>query len=155
MSRFTSRRAAIALLVVAVLFGIIASAAAGSGIAVLAAATVPALYAVPPWARVWLGVALAVIGAGAGALGDLGGDWWAWCTIVALVAAGVVIAVGGRTWPALSGRYGSSSGSGSEQGLRDDPTELWRELDRGHDPTDTPVRDTSNPKTPPDDATVD
>ncbi len=155
MSRFTSRRAAIALLVAAVLSGIIAEAAAGSGIAVLAAATVPALYAVPPWARVWLGLALAVIGAGAGVLGDLSGDWWAWWAIVALVAAGVVIAVGGRTWPALSGRYGSSSGGSAGQGLSDDPTELWRELDRGHDPTVTPPRDTGNPKTPPDDAAVD
>ncbi len=153
MSRFTSRRAAIALLVAAALLGIISSADAGSGIAVLAVATVPALYAVPPRARPWLGGSVAVIGTAAGVLGEIGGDPWAWCAMASLVAAGVVIALGGRAWPALSGRYGSSSGRG--QGMSDDPTELWRELDRGHDPTVAPPRDTSTPKTPPDDVAVD
>lgn len=153
MSRFTSRRTAIALLVVAGLFGIFSTAAAGSGVAVLAAATVPALFAVPPRARVWLGMAVALIGAGAGLLGDLAGDIWAWWAIVVLVAAGLIIAVGGRTWPALSGRYGSSTGGG--RGPSDDPTELWRELDRGHDPTVAPRRDTSEHKTLPEDPTVD
>ncbi|MEO8106402.1 MAG: Trp biosynthesis-associated membrane protein [Actinomycetes bacterium] len=154
MSRIASRRVAIALLVAAALAGIASGTDAGTGIAVLALATVPALFAVPPRARRWLGAAVTGLGIGAGALGDLNGDLWARCSIGALVAAGILIGLGGRTWPALSGRYGSSRGTATGSGLVDDPTELWRELDRGHDPTVEP-RDTAAGLTPPDDTTVD
>ena len=154
MSQLASRRVVIAMLAAAALLGLVSSADAGSGIAILALATVPALIAVPPRARGWLGAAVIAIGVSAGALGDLSGDLWAWCSIVALVLAGTLIVVGGRTWPGLSGRYSPSVDSVAAGAPDHDPTELWRELDRGRDPT-LGRRDTTGRETPPDDVAVD
>lgn len=150
MTQLASRRATIALLAVAAACGLISTAEAGTGLAVLALATGPALFAVPPRGRGWLGGAVVVIGVGAGALGDLGGDVLSWGAVAALSAAGVLIAVGGRSWPALSGRYGSANGSDGGSSVGAEPTDFWQSLDRGHDPTLTPPREPGADKRPPD-----
>ena len=149
MRRLASRRVVITLLLIAALLGLVSTADAGTGIALLAIATVPAVFAVPPRARRWLGAVVAVIGVGAGALGDLDGDALTWCAVAALAIAGALILFSGANWPALSGRYDRSRDGGAEGGPSPDPNELWRELDRGHDPTRSPPRDAVDDKEPP------
>lgn len=131
MTRLGSRSWVIALLGVAALSGLAASSEAATGLALLALATIPALFAVPPPGRLILGVVVAGIGLAAALLGDLGSSAAAWTSVIALLAAGVLTAVRGTRWPGLTRRYGDAAGaeSGGE------PVDLWRALDRGEDPT--------------------
>jgi hypothetical protein len=122
---------ALLLLIAAVVAGFAADKPAASGLALLGIATAPALFAVPPRGRPLLGLAIAGVAVLAGIAGGLGGDVLAWGSLAALVLAGLVIAWWGRRWPALSGRFSSRPAAGAP-----DPGSLWRELDRGHDPTD-------------------
>ena len=131
MTRLGSRSWVIVLLAVSALSGLAASAEAATGLALLALATVPALFAVPPRGRPVLGVAVAGIGLAAALLGDLGDSVAAWSSAIALVAAGVLIALRGARWSGLARRYGDATASvgGGE------PVDLWRAMDRGEDPT--------------------
>lgn len=149
MRHLAARRTAIAALVVSAGCGLLAASDAGTGIALLAMASVAGLFAVPPAARRWLGATVIVIGAGASVLGDLGGDVLAWCSAAALSVAGALIVVGGPSWPALSGRYGPAGGGADGQSPADGPKDFWQALDRGHDPTVTEPHDTSDDTNPP------
>lgn len=142
MRRLASRPTVITVLVISAACGLLSTSDAGTGLALLALASVPAVFAVPPTARPWLGGALVAIGAAAAALGDLGPDGLAWSAVATLSAGGVLIAVGGRRWPALSGRYDSTASGGPAPAA--DPTQLWQALDRGQDPTLTPPSDSMN-----------
>ncbi len=119
------------LLGLAALSGLAAPTEAATGLALLALATIPALFAVPPRARLVLGVAVSGIGLAAALLGDLGSSAAAWTSVVALVAAGALTALRGPRWPSLARRYGDAAGAES----RGEPVDLWRALDRGEDPT--------------------
>lgn len=141
MRRLASRPTAITVLVISAACGLLSTSDAGTGIALLALASVPAVFAVPPTARPWLGGAVVAIGVTAAALGDLGADVLAWSAVATLSAGGALIAVGGRGWPALSGRYDSTASGGPA--LAADPTQLWQALDRGQDPTLTPPSDST------------
>ncbi|MFA1542261.1 TIGR02234 family membrane protein [Actinomadura monticuli] len=61
--------------------------------------------------------------------------WWLVSVAggVLLVAAGVLTAVRGGRWPAMSSRY-EREGPAAQQ-RADDPSAMWRSLDRGEDPT--------------------
>jgi hypothetical protein len=119
------------LLALAAATGFAADQSAASGLAILAIASLPALFAVPPRGRPALGIAIAGVALLVGFAGGLGGDPLAWTSVAALVAAGCLIVWRGRTWPALGSRFGSSPSSESP-----DAAELWRHLDRGQDPTE-------------------
>ncbi|MFL6182816.1 MAG: Trp biosynthesis-associated membrane protein, partial [Actinomycetes bacterium] len=109
-----------------------AAEAAASGLALLALATAPAVFAVPPRGRKTLGLAIVAVAVLVGAVGTLGDDVLAWVSVAALVLAGLSIAWRGSSWPALGSRFSSSPGSGVA-----DPASLWRDLDRGKDPTES------------------
>lgn len=143
-SRVTSRGVAVGLLAVSALVGFVAAAQPATGLAVLALATIPALFAVPPRGRLWLGLVVAAMGVAVTALGDPGDDAIAWVATAALATAGVVIAAKGRQWSTLGRRYDPTA----DVDRRDDPHELWRALDRGEDPTagDSPGTSAGNPR---------
>ncbi|TDC69751.1 TIGR02234 family membrane protein [Actinomadura sp. GC306] len=75
------------------------------------------------------------------------GLWWAVSVTggVLLAVAGLVCAVRGRRWPGMSARYeraaprgAAAGGSGPEPGegpAEQDPSAMWKSLDRGEDPT--------------------
>jgi hypothetical protein len=74
---------------------------------------------------------MAAVAAVVGAAGGLGDDVLAWISVAVLMLAGLITAVWGRQWPALSSRFSADPSSRSL-----DPGSLWRDLDRGTDPTD-------------------
>ena len=151
MTRGGSRGLAVGLLAASALLGFVATAQPATGLAVLALATVPALFAVPPRGRLWLGLVVTAIAGVVAILGDLGGQASAWAAVGGLVAAGVTISARGRGWPPLGARYDTSPAA--DRG--DDPRQLWQALDRGEDPTgaDSPEPTTGNRRSP--DAPVD
>ncbi|NEA27061.1 Trp biosynthesis-associated membrane protein, partial [Actinomadura bangladeshensis] len=66
-------------------------------------------------------------------------DLW-WIVSVAggvlLVAAGLLTAVRGSRWPGMSSRYErAGAGAPAREPAVDDPSAMWRSLDRGEDPT--------------------
>lgn len=130
MSAGQSRRTVIGLLVGAAVAGFASTTDAATGLAVLAIATIPALFAVPARGRPVLGVAVAGAGLTAAILGDFGGGA-AWTSAAALGAAGVLTVARGGSWTGLARRY--DDGVGPDRG--DEPHDLWRALDRGEDPT--------------------
>lgn len=130
-----SRGVAVALLAVSALFGFVATAQPATGLAVLALATVPALFAVPPGGRLWLGLVVVALSGAVAVLGDLGDDAWAWAAVGGLAVGGVTIATRGAGWAPLGGRYDTTSDDTADGGGGDDPRQLWRALDRGEDPT--------------------
>ncbi|WP_435844513.1 TIGR02234 family membrane protein [Streptomyces hygroscopicus] len=81
---------------------------------------------------------------------------WPWVAAaggVLLLLAGLLALGYGRHWPAMSGRYeragtaGTAGTAGRDRARRrgpapdpDRPEELWKALDRGEDPTQTPAR---------------
>lgn len=128
-------------------------------------AGIAAMVATRGWARTVVGVLLTVFGAViavasptavrrahvvavaadtgnltrlAGRLSVQVGGWWiaALAGGVLLAAAGLLTVVRGRRWPGMSARY-DRPGAAPPPG--DDPTSLWRSLDRGADPTADPV----------------
>lgn len=139
MIQARSRSWVIALLSVSSVAGFAAAADAATGLALLAIATIPALYAVPPRGRPALGVVVAGAGLVAASLGDLDGGAAAQMSAVALVAAGVMITLWGSRWSRLARRYDDEA---TEQ-RAGESVDLWRALDRGEDPTvgDSPAGD--------------
>jgi uncharacterized membrane protein (TIGR02234 family) len=138
----------------------LSGAAAALGWAGLAG--IAALLATRGWARVVIGALLAVFGAGIAALapaavsrahvlsvagertnlarlsGDVGvhvGAWWVVSLAggVLLAAAGLLTVLRGRRWPGMSSRYEHPGAAASPR--RNDPSSLWKALDRGDDPT--------------------
>ncbi|WP_110181570.1 Trp biosynthesis-associated membrane protein [Nocardioides solisilvae] len=92
---------------------------------------------------------LAAAGFPAGAL-ERTGWWWAALPAALLaVAAAAVALVRVPSWPAMGSRYDSPSGpadaaraAGTDAGTpaaEQDPTDLWRALDEGRDPTRDPA----------------
>ncbi|GAA4230710.1 TIGR02234 family membrane protein [Actinomadura meridiana] len=123
-----------------------------------------ALFATRGRVRAGVGVLLALFGAGIvyasavavrhsavlSAAGDksallkLGSDpavhvnlWWTVSVAggVLLVAAGTVTAVRGARWPGMSARYDRATPRKAAAVPDDDPSALWKSLDRGEDPT--------------------
>ena len=136
MKRLVSRPGVIALLALAALLGWTSPGPAGTGLAVLSLATIPAIFAVPPGGRPWVGGVVVLMGGAAAALGDLGDGWRAGASVLVLAVAGSLTVIGGASWPGMSRRYGPRSGrsaAGLDAGA--DSIELWRSLDRGEDPT--------------------
>ncbi len=136
MRRLASRPGVTALLSLAAVLGWTAPGPAGRGLALLSLATIPAIFAVPPRGRPWIGGGVVIIGGAAAALGDLGDSWRAWASVGILVVAGALTAFGGSSWPGLSRRYGhrpTDPVAADDAGA--DSIDLWRSLDRGEDPT--------------------
>lgn len=132
-SALTGRGAVLALLAVAALGGLVSDAGAAQGLVLLALATAPALFAVPPRGRPLLGVALVLVAAAALSMSPMDADTAAWTSAVALIVAGLLVVWRGRHWTPMSRRYDRAAGSRAEAS---DPRDLWQALDRGEDPTD-------------------
>ena len=128
-----SRWLVIGLLAVAALCGFGSSAESGSAIAILALAALPALFAVPPRGRPV--VAAAILGAAAlvAITAQLGDDGLAWAAVGFVIAAGVLMALRGATWPPMASRFRESP---DQAGFERGPDDLWKALDRGEDPTE-------------------
>ena len=66
-------------------------------------------------------------------------DVWRWVAIagcLAIVAAALLVVTVGHRWPSLSRRYDAATGNtGDASALMSEPSEIWRALDRGDDPT--------------------
>lgn len=62
--------------------------------------------------------------------------WWTVSLAggVLLAAAGVVTAARGARWPGMSARY-ERAAAAPEAAAPDDPSSMWKSLDRGEDPT--------------------
>ncbi|TDB88080.1 MFS transporter [Actinomadura sp. KC216] len=128
-----------------------------------ALAGLAALFATRGRVRAGVGVLIALFGAGIAyastaavqrsnvlsAAGDksalikLGADpalqvnlWWVVSVAggVLLVAAGLVTAVRGARWPGMSARY-ERAAPRTPAAADDDPSAMWKSLDRGEDPT--------------------
>jgi hypothetical protein len=116
------------LLALGAVTGFADSDTSGAGLALLALAGVPVVFAVPPRGRPVVGAAFAVV-----ALLVAVTTWppepLTGVAVATVVGAGLVMVVRGRSWPAMARRF-DTGGSG--------PVDLWRELDRGRDPTDRP-----------------
>jgi uncharacterized membrane protein (TIGR02234 family) len=63
--------------------------------------------------------------------------WWLVSVAggVLLIAAGLVAAVRGARWPGMSARYERTGTRAPEDPAPEDPSAMWRSLDRGEDPT--------------------
>lgn len=129
MRHIGSRSWVIALLAASAAAGFAASAESATGVALLALATIPALFAVPARGRPALGVVVGAGGLVAAVLGDLGGAGSA--AAVGIVGAGLLIAFRGVSWTGLARRYDETPASRQSA----EPVDLWRALDRGEDPT--------------------
>lgn len=124
----------LALLVVSAVAGLTSDAGAASGLTVLAVATAPALFAVPPRGRLPLGLVVVTAAVLAPLLSADAADPAAWTAAGALGVAGVLLAWRGAAWPPLSGRY-ERGASAPRAESASDPRDLWKALDRGEDPT--------------------
>lgn len=126
------RRAVLVLLAVATVAGWASDSAAGSGLSLLAVATAPALFAVPPRGRVPLGLVV-ILAAGLAvtlSAGDV--DLAGWAAAAVLALAGALVAWRGATWPAWSQRYERAP---RPSAAATEAPDLWKALDRGEDPT--------------------
>ncbi|MEV8514714.1 Trp biosynthesis-associated membrane protein [Dactylosporangium sp. NPDC051484] len=110
---------------------------------VVALAGAGALLATRAAARLVVGALLILSGAGVvvAALVTLGDDvkvvWPLLCTLGGLVvlAAGLVTARAGRSWPGMGARYERLSAAEKKPDRPASQAELWDALDRGEDPT--------------------
>jgi hypothetical protein len=100
-------------------------------LALVALAGIPALFAIPPRGRPALGVLVIAVPVLTAAFAEPGADLLFWISVVALLVSGGLTAWRGRTWPAMGSRFGAATST-----TTGDTAELWRELDRGNDPTD-------------------
>jgi hypothetical protein len=134
IDRLAGRGAVLAVVGLAAVAGLVSDSDAGRGLAVLALATAPALFAVPPRGRLPLGVVLMGAGVAVPLLSAGSRDAATWVSAASMVVAGVLVAWRGRTWSQLSGRYqrGTTEVQHPESA---DPRSLWTALDRGEDPT--------------------
>jgi hypothetical protein len=127
-----SRPAVLVALVLGAVAGFASDVPAATGLAVLSLAGLPVVFAVPPRGRPVVGGAIIAVAAAVLVLGRSDAeslDALAWAAALAVGAAGAVMAWRGRSWPALGRRF--SSPADQTRG----PADLWRELDRGNDPT--------------------
>lgn len=129
----SGRAVVLGLLGVAAVAGMVGSSGSARALAVLALATAPALFAVPPAGRTLLGLLLvaAAVAVAAGTQRDAA----TWTSAGALVVAGALVAWRGRSWPALPGRYERGGTPPPPTVTASDPRDLWKALDRGEDPT--------------------
>ncbi|MGY1738742.1 Trp biosynthesis-associated membrane protein [Geodermatophilus sp. SYSU D00684] len=87
---------------------------------------------------------------------DLAAAWPVLClgAAVVAVAAGVLVAVRGRRWPAMGRRYERAPGAAAAPAparartAEDWALDAWRALDRGDDPTADPPSDPADDATP-------
>ena len=129
-----SRWLVIGLLIVAAICGFASKPEAGSAVATLALAALPALFAVPPRGRPVVAGAILGVAVLVAVTAGLGDDPLAWAAVALIGAAGMLMALRGPTWPQMATRYDDSGdliGIGQAH-----PDELWKALDRGEDPTD-------------------
>ena len=129
-----SRPAVLGFLALGAVAGFAAADAAATGLAVLAVAGMPVLFAVPPRARPFVGAALAVV-ASLVAISTWPPDVLTAVASASVVVAGLVMVWRGAAWPPMARRFDSGTGA---------QVDLWRELDQGNDPTAEP------PQAPPD-----
>ncbi|TYB44709.1 Trp biosynthesis-associated membrane protein [Actinomadura chibensis] len=63
--------------------------------------------------------------------------WWTVSLAggVLLVAAGLVTVLRGARWPRMSARYERAAAAPRATAAADDPSSMWKSLDRGEDPT--------------------
>jgi uncharacterized membrane protein (TIGR02234 family) len=104
----------------------------------------------------------ATAGPGEQRAADLAAAWPVLVVVAAVVAvaAGLLVAVRGRRWPAMGRRYERGPGAGQAQARAPERTrtdedralDAWRALDRGDDPTDDGTGD-GTPGEAPDPAT--
>ena len=135
MRGITAGRApVVVLLAVSAVAGLASDMGAASGLTVLAVATVPALFAVPPRGRLPLGLVVVTAAVLAPLLSADAADLAAWTAAATLGVSGVLLAWRGPSWPPLSRRY-ERGASGSSVEAASDPRDLWKALDRGEDPT--------------------
>ena len=130
-----------------------------TALGLLGLAGVVALAATRRTGRTLVGLVLLATGAGVlfavvGALGTVAAEElpgqtgadrvdltaWPWVTAVGgllLLAAGLLTAAHGRSWPVLGQRYDAPAGTAAPQAPAEQLTEkgLWEALDRGEDPT--------------------
>ena len=132
--RLAGRGPVLVLLAVSAVAGLTSDAGAASGLTVLAVATAPALFAVPPRGRLPLGLVVVTAAVLAPLLGADAADPAAWAASGALAVAGALLAWRGPSWPPLSGRY-ERGASAPRAEAASDPRDLWKALDRGEDPT--------------------
>ena len=128
-----SRWVVIGLLAAGGVCGFASTHDAGSAIAILALAALPALFAVPPRGRPVVAAAMLVAAALVALTAELGADGLAWAAVGFVCASGVVLALRGSSWPPLASRFGESPDPGADEPA---PDELWKALDRGEDPTE-------------------
>lgn len=128
-----SRLLVTALLALAATCGFASSAEAASGLAVMALAVIPALFAIPPAGRAVLGLlvlaATTLVAIATMAVADLA----MWLMVICLAAAGSLIIWRGRSWAPLGSRF--QGADPQPPGELSDPTALWKAQDRGDDPT--------------------
>lgn len=130
--RRAGRRGVLALLAVAAVAGWVSDSGAAGGLALLAVATAPAVFAVPPRGRVLLGLVVIVAAGLAAVVSSDDADLGSWSASAALTLAGALLVWRGPTWPAWSQRYERAApGSPGTPAAPD----LWKALDRGEDPT--------------------
>jgi hypothetical protein len=130
--RLAGRGPVLVLLAVSAVAGLASDVGAANGLTVLAVATVPALFAVPPRGRLPLGLVVVIAAVLAPLLSADAADLAAWTAAGTLGVAGVLLGWRGPSWPPLSRRY-ERGGSAAE--AVSDPRDLWKALDRGEDPT--------------------
>jgi hypothetical protein len=135
MTGITAGRAPVLVLLTAsAVAGLISDTGSASGLTVLAVATAPALFAVPPRGRLPLGLVVVIAAVLAPLLSADAADPAAWTAAGALGVAGALLAWRGPSWPPLSGRY-ERGASVPDVEAASDPRDLWKALDRGEDPT--------------------
>ncbi|NVI90251.1 TIGR02234 family membrane protein [Actinomadura sp. BRA 177] len=63
--------------------------------------------------------------------------WWLVSVTggILLIAAGLITAVRGTRWPGMSSRYERTGTPAPKETAPEDPSAMWRSLDRGEDPT--------------------
>jgi hypothetical protein len=135
----TSRPIALGLLGAAAAAAFASSSRGSTSLGVVALASVAAVFAVQPRGRPLLGVTLVAVAVAVGValMPESPLDPLVLVMVAALAGAGLVVAIRGRRWPALSRRYDpvdAPANAPANAGVED----LWRALDRGEDPT---VRD--------------
>ena len=129
-----SRFLVVVLLGASAVAGFAAASSAASGLAVLALAVIPALFAVPPPGRPLVGSAVLIAAVLVAATSDGSPELASWLAVAGLLLAGSVTVWRGRSWAPLGSRFHDTGAAG--QTTSADPADLWKALDRGDDPTD-------------------
>ena len=122
-----SRLVVLALLALGAVTGFAADDSSATGLAVLALAGIPVVFAVPRRGLPFVGGALVAVALLVVMASGTVDDPLTVVSATSVVVSGLVMAWRGRRWPAMAGRFGSADATAR--------VDFWRELDRGRDPT--------------------